>query len=45
MVQVLASNLEQLVSCTDSMLSQLPHNTYHRLGQAGVIYSLGGYIG
>ena len=47
MVQVLylpTSNLEQPVCHMSHTICLLPHNMFHRLGWAGVIYTVDGYI-
>ena len=48
MVQALdlpAGNLEQLVSSMSRTICLFPHNTFHHLGHAGVIYTVDEYIG
>ena len=43
--RLLAGNLEQPVSHMSSTICLSPHNTFHHLGHAGVIYTVDTYIG
>ena len=45
MLDLLAGNLEQPVSCISHTICLFPHNTFHHLGHAGVIYTVNEYIG
>ena len=47
MAQVLdlpVGNLEQLVCHMSHTICLFPHNTFHHLGHAGVIYAVDGYF-
>ena len=43
-LDLLAGNLEQPVCCMSHTICPSPHNTFHHLGHAGVIYTVDGYI-